>query len=891
MLHVIQQASNSEALSEQVSHKMTLFGVQKNTIESTIGIGAEGVNMQIEELKKYKKEENLKQEDKERIQKQIQSLEENRESQELGILGQARKRKHDIEVEDMEIEQSLPQDEDITFYREEIEEYKNNGFRGSFKIKEIKPIDWKAVIAVAALGLAQLVAGAALTVFTLGAGASIGMGLITEGVSDLITAVKDGIINRDFSWVSYGIQKAISLTVSLVCAGLGAIKDAAKTAVAGVKSIGQAMTTTVKAGWKIAAKAIGTGLAKGVAKELVTQLVNYGVSKTIMPAIQDEVMQRIEQPIQNALLANNRVKEMLKLDGINRNNHYERLIKDRAMELLNSQEQQNGLLSITVGIAKGIATQKIAGLSAILTTYEVTQALAELDTFVPNFIKKLNEVIDKIYEEEKIDEKHSGNQQDTVVTQTTDDRKENKNEKTSQNYTASYIPETSSTDIDTNNDVEPQEQVQLERKSKSSDVLCGTLATSVSAKMCNIIQKKLITPVTQTGISYGMTKLTSDLDKSLQDEIGIYQAERRTEFFQDQDKNNRIGEEYKKGMEDETAVAKADEMIDQLKNGGEAGLPHLGPLSDVAGRPIKVLDEKGQVIRIIGEDKGGEPIEVQYHKPNENNPSGHWTLPGGQEPKFGDTGKNNCLFNVVAQATGNDPNQLRQYTAARMESDKGNLANQAHDIRRLEQDKRDALTMGGCAVYTKGNAKETIDKSQGRRPFGSKAPGHPRDHVENSNNVDITRKREHSTYIDSTDQNRVLEDTMSRYGDPNIGEYNSDNHPILSELTPDVNKVVVTAPVNTNESITMNSYERGVPSALDVPVTGNTLVLHNQRDKDGNCDMNAPLHTQTVFPVNNPNINESTMKIHYMDPERPSVTIPLKPWNSMQNPSPPPPQV
>ena len=709
MLHVIQQASNSEALSEQVSHKMTLFGVQKNTIESAIGIGAEEINREIEALKKHKEQKDIKQEDKEEIEKQIQSLEQQRKSPNLGILGQARKKKHNIEVEYMKIEESLPQDEDINLYKEEIEEYKNNGFRGSFKIKEIKPIDWNAVIAVAALGLTQLVAGAALAVFTLGAGASIGMGLITEGVSDLITAVKDGIINRDFSWVSYGIQKAISLTVSLACAGLGAIKDAAKTAVAGLKSIGQVMTTTVKAGWKIAAKAIGTGLAKGVAKELVTQLVDYGVSKTLMPSITEEIMRQVEQPIQNALLKNDSVKTMLELDGKNRNRKYESLIKSKAMELLYTHENQGALKTITVGIAKGIATQKISGLSTVLTASKVVQDLAELVTFKDNFIKKLNEKIEEIYKQENIEkiisqnkisqDQHPQQQQHEVSKQTTTDNKQkvqtNIKEENNQNYTSTFTTDRSDDDIDIRN-LPEAEQIKLERENKSPDELCKSLATNVSANMSNIIKHKLIAPITNAGINLGMTKLTSGLDKSLNDEIGKYQAERRIEFFQDQDKNNRIGEEYKKGIEDETAVAKADEMIDQLKKGGEAGLPHLGPLSDVAGRPIKVLDEKGQVIRIIGEDKGGEPIEVQYHKPNENNPSGHWTLPGGQEPKFGDTGKNNCLFNIVAQATGNDPNQLRQYTAARMENDKGNLANQAHDIIRLEKYKKDALVMGGA---------------------------------------------------------------------------------------------------------------------------------------------------------------------------------------------------
>ncbi len=232
--------------------------------------------------------------------------------------------------------------------------------------------------------------GAALAVFTLGAGTSFAMGLMTEGVSDLITAVKDGIINRDFSWASYAIQKAISITVSIVCAGIGAIKDIAKTAVAGVKQAAsiatKAVNEAVKSGWKIAAKLIGTALAKGVAKELVTQLVNYGIDKTLMPSIHQEVMNRVEKPIQDALLENNYVKLMLELDGKNRNSYYQKLIKDIAFEILNPRnDPDHPLLVIVSGIAKGIACQKIEGLSTIL---QVSEAMAALNQYGFHFIQK-----------------------------------------------------------------------------------------------------------------------------------------------------------------------------------------------------------------------------------------------------------------------------------------------------------------------------------------------------------------------------------------------------------------------------------------------------------------------------------------------------------------------
>jgi hypothetical protein len=51
--------------------------------------------------------------------------------------------------------------------------------------------------------------------------------LISEGISDLITAVKAGI-QGGFSWAEWGLQKAISLAVSLISAGWDAIKRVAR---------------------------------------------------------------------------------------------------------------------------------------------------------------------------------------------------------------------------------------------------------------------------------------------------------------------------------------------------------------------------------------------------------------------------------------------------------------------------------------------------------------------------------------------------------------------------------------------------------------------------------------------------------------------------------------
>jgi hypothetical protein len=86
------------------------------------------------------------------------------------------------------------------------------------------------VVAVAILGGLQVALGGVL--IATGFGATVGMGLITEGVSDLFTAYR-AYSTRQFSWSEYGAQKAVSLVISAVTMGMQGLKDAAK----GIKNV------------------------------------------------------------------------------------------------------------------------------------------------------------------------------------------------------------------------------------------------------------------------------------------------------------------------------------------------------------------------------------------------------------------------------------------------------------------------------------------------------------------------------------------------------------------------------------------------------------------------------------------------------------------------------
>lgn len=169
--------------------------------------------------------------------------------------------------------------------------------------------------------------------------------------------------------------------------------------------------------------------------------------------------------------------------------------------------------------------------------------------------------------------------------------------------------------------------------------------------MCSIILNKILNPVLGDLIDKLTSKSRlSELERSIDEDIETYKSERRIEFLQNHDPNNRVPDEFKKVNPNDEAMEIADEIIDDfldLRNGGETGLQHTGYLSDVIGRPIQVYNENNELIREIGENKQEEPVRVKYDSENE-----HWTLINGEESRF-ENNNNNCLFNVVAAQCGN----------------------------------------------------------------------------------------------------------------------------------------------------------------------------------------------------------------------------------------------
>ncbi|KAL1276653.1 hypothetical protein QQF64_036276 [Cirrhinus molitorella] len=115
------------------------------------------------------------------------------------------------------------------------------------------------------LGMVQVLAGVLVCALTFGTATQFGLGLISEGVSDMISGV-EGMIKGTFDWASWAISKSISIGLALITAGFSTIKKAVtsvfkvtKSLLNGTKSFSSVASDFIKSG-----KAMFTSFKGGV---------------------------------------------------------------------------------------------------------------------------------------------------------------------------------------------------------------------------------------------------------------------------------------------------------------------------------------------------------------------------------------------------------------------------------------------------------------------------------------------------------------------------------------------------------------------------------------------------------------------------------------------------
>eukprot|EP00392_Amoebophrya_sp_AT5.2_P010211 g10264.t1 len=213
------------------------------------------------------------------------------------------------------------------------------GLIGSFEleVKHTRPVDHVAFWSLLILGVLQIVAGALLVVFSSGAAASIGLGLISEGVSDIICAVKDVHINKNFDWKSWGVNKVVSLAVSMISAGMGAVKEAA------------AVTRCVACNacgpipWAAFGKVVAVHVFKDGAQQLGSWAVQTQVVERIMTGIEQAIENDIRRRLQKFLGESADVRALYEADAQNGSRVFANKLTEAVHRMLTPFENSKGI--------------------------------------------------------------------------------------------------------------------------------------------------------------------------------------------------------------------------------------------------------------------------------------------------------------------------------------------------------------------------------------------------------------------------------------------------------------------------------------------------------------------------------------------------------------------
>ncbi|KAF5896891.1 uncharacterized protein DAT39_013401, partial [Clarias magur] len=199
----------------------------------------------------------------------------------LDLLGSG---KGDFKTVDLTL-YSLSTEEDFVS-SSELGLLQNYGLAIVFDVEKKPKFSFDALICFF-LGVVQVAAGVLICGLTAGSMASFGLGLISEGVSDMISGVM-GMLKGTFDWASWAISKAISIGISLAVGGFRVLKRSGLKVCKSIKSF--APTSLKKITSNMGKKNI-IHASKYAFQELAIQGVNTALNKCIDKTVQNSFQQ------------------------------------------------------------------------------------------------------------------------------------------------------------------------------------------------------------------------------------------------------------------------------------------------------------------------------------------------------------------------------------------------------------------------------------------------------------------------------------------------------------------------------------------------------------------------------------------------------------------------
>ncbi|KAF7706858.1 hypothetical protein HF521_020112 [Silurus meridionalis] len=279
---------------------------------------------------------------------------------------------------------SLSTEEDFVS-SSELNVFRNYGLALVFEVKKKPQFSFDALICFF-LGVAQVVAGVLVCALSAGSLSSFGLGLISEGVSDMISGVM-GMINGTFSWASWAISKAISIGISLACGGFSvlkrsfsSVKNAAKSILNGNTSLKSVAFSAIRSGKKTfisACKSVKSAVSSISVKNLATNAGKLSLKYAGKYAVQELAIQGINTAVSTGIDAGLQ-KIFQKV--------FQQTFKDSICSALKQNKQFNQVLTdfVSSGIPKS-ALEKECG------SYKISKNLEK--EIIDHMVSKTNSVL------------------------------------------------------------------------------------------------------------------------------------------------------------------------------------------------------------------------------------------------------------------------------------------------------------------------------------------------------------------------------------------------------------------------------------------------------------------------------------------------------------------
>ncbi|CAF1353542.1 unnamed protein product [Adineta steineri] len=624
----------------------------------------------------------------------------------------------------------------------DINEFKESGILGFFQLTVKPPTPWLSIIAVGLIGIAQAVAGAALIAFSASAASPIGTMLLTEGIGDMITAIKSAITG-EFSWKEYAIQKAISVAITVSTCGMAALKEtgrAAKSTFQGCATIVKSATIGgkqlvgqfTKEGWVLVGKQIGQAFIKAGTKEILKTVLDKTVLSQLSQRINKEICERIQQRVNDEINSNETINDYLAVDaGLCRPNTCHNEVQNLVHRILHPQS--NRFVDAAISIVKGIISQLTNGKSAYgLQVFTAGKCLADLMKFLDGFFVEFKRDLDKLRDKLKINHLLHKNNPNSIDERTakeiTEQLKKEKyiekdNIKVIKRLDLSAITlkeykkhETYVIHICNNiyNETTNHLKYGLEK-----NLIIKTLTDQLSTYMTNRLNAELINPVVHRGVDLTVDHLSRSIEAACAGSMGTLQEQIRNRQAQNDvirsgtDMWKHTNEERKNGTQraDNSGDAQSidpnvEKLAQNVENGAPGDLNYIMAVSAKLGRPVQIF-RNGAYDMTIGDMNAGEPLKLDFGE-NKTGGIGHYTSVDGNTVVI-PTGDKNCCFDTLSAQTNLSSAELRQMAADVIRENSDSYAKMMPSIHYLvEQRNQNLLYVGGKNASTNLNQKNTL---------------------------------------------------------------------------------------------------------------------------------------------------------------------------------------